>query len=167
TAAWPSGLVVSRSRALARSSRHCIRNQRRSCRTLFGFPCASACIIIPALAIRSKTLTSCAASPVVARALVRKRELREQVEPSNPRMAGGANVQPLLIAGPYRPPSPEQVACDIRTERVSGAQGLIDYGGQILLTCFCQDARRRYSADAYCSDRRCHRIAAHFAALHE
>ena len=57
------GLVVSRSRALARSSRRCIRNQRRSCRTLFGFPCASACIIIPALAIRSKRLTSCAALP--------------------------------------------------------------------------------------------------------
>ena len=60
---------------------------------------------------------------VVARALVRKRELREHVEPSNPRMAGGANVQPLLIAGPYRPPSPEQVACDIRTERVRGRRG--------------------------------------------
>jgi Peptidase C13 family len=37
---------------------------------------------------------------VVARALVRKRELREQFEPSNPLMAGGANVQPLLIASP-------------------------------------------------------------------
>ena len=37
---------------------------------------------------------------VVARALVRKRELREQFEPSNPLMAGGANVQPLLIATP-------------------------------------------------------------------
>jgi len=37
---------------------------------------------------------------VVARALVRKRELREHIEPSNPRMAGGANVQPLLIARP-------------------------------------------------------------------
>ena len=36
----------------------------------------------------------------VARALVRKRELREQVESSNPLMAGGANVQPLLMAGP-------------------------------------------------------------------
>jgi hypothetical protein len=60
---------------------------------------------------------------VVARALVRKRELREHVEPSNPRMAGGANVQPLLIAGPYRPPSTEQVACDIRTERVRGRRG--------------------------------------------
>jgi len=36
----------------------------------------------------------------VARALVRKRELREQVESSNPLMAGGANVQPLLIASP-------------------------------------------------------------------
>ena len=60
---------------------------------------------------------------VVARALVRKRELREHVEPSNPRMAGGANVQPLLIAGSYRPPSPEQVACDIRTERVRGRRG--------------------------------------------
>jgi Peptidase C13 family len=37
---------------------------------------------------------------VVARALVRKRELRERFEPSNPLMAGGANVQPLLIASP-------------------------------------------------------------------
>jgi Peptidase C13 family len=37
---------------------------------------------------------------VVARALVRKRELREHFEPSNPRMAGGANVQPLLMASP-------------------------------------------------------------------
>ena len=36
---------------------------------------------------------------VVARALVRKRELREHFEPSNPLMAGGANVQPLLIQG--------------------------------------------------------------------
>src|SRR5437762_6710618 len=35
---------------------------------------------------------------VVASALVQKRELREHFEPSNPRMAGGANVQPLLIA---------------------------------------------------------------------
>jgi hypothetical protein len=37
---------------------------------------------------------------VVARALVLKRELREHFEPSNPQMAGGANVQPLLIARP-------------------------------------------------------------------
>jgi hypothetical protein len=37
---------------------------------------------------------------VVARALVRKRELRERFEPSNPLMAGGANVQRLLIASP-------------------------------------------------------------------
>src|SRR5690242_11217865 len=37
---------------------------------------------------------------VIARALVRKRELRERFEPSNPLMAGGANVQPLLIASP-------------------------------------------------------------------
>ncbi|MET0722118.1 MAG: C13 family peptidase [Tardiphaga sp.] len=37
---------------------------------------------------------------VVARALVQKRELREHIEPSNPLMAGGANVQPLLIARP-------------------------------------------------------------------
>ena len=36
----------------------------------------------------------------VARALILKRELREHFEPSNPRMAGGANVQPLLIARP-------------------------------------------------------------------
>ncbi|MGY8667226.1 C13 family peptidase [Bradyrhizobium sp. UFLA05-109] len=35
-----------------------------------------------------------------ARALVRRRELRERFEPSNPLMAGGANVQPLLVARP-------------------------------------------------------------------
>jgi len=35
-----------------------------------------------------------------ARALVRKRELRQHFEPSNPLMAGGANVQPLLVARP-------------------------------------------------------------------
>src|SRR5205807_8332579 len=37
---------------------------------------------------------------VAARALVQKRELREHFDPSNPRMAGGANVQPLLIVRP-------------------------------------------------------------------
>ena len=37
---------------------------------------------------------------VVAHALVQKHELREHFEPSNPLMAGGANVQPLLIAHP-------------------------------------------------------------------
>ena len=37
---------------------------------------------------------------VVARALVQKRELKEHIEPSNPLMAGGANVQPLLTARP-------------------------------------------------------------------
>jgi len=36
----------------------------------------------------------------VARALVRKRELRERFEPSNPQIAGGENVRPLLIARP-------------------------------------------------------------------
>jgi hypothetical protein len=36
----------------------------------------------------------------VARALVHRRELREHFEPSNPLMAGGANVQPLLITNP-------------------------------------------------------------------
>ena len=34
---------------------------------------------------------------VVARAAVQKRELREHFEPSNPLMAGGADVQPLLL----------------------------------------------------------------------
>jgi Peptidase C13 family len=46
---------------------------------------------------------------VVARGLVQKRELREHFEPSNPQMAGGANV-PLLIATlndrPASPPTP-------------------------------------------------------------
>jgi hypothetical protein len=37
---------------------------------------------------------------VVARALVQKRELHDHFEPSNPLMAGGANVRPLLIAHP-------------------------------------------------------------------
>jgi hypothetical protein len=37
---------------------------------------------------------------VVARALVKKREVRERFEPSNPLMAGGENVQPLLISRP-------------------------------------------------------------------
>src|ERR1700720_4475721 len=37
---------------------------------------------------------------VVARALVQKREQREHFEPSNPLMAGGANVKPLLNAHP-------------------------------------------------------------------
>jgi hypothetical protein len=37
---------------------------------------------------------------VVARELVTKRELRERFEPSNPQMAGGENVQPLLVARP-------------------------------------------------------------------
>ena len=35
-----------------------------------------------------------------ARSLVRKRELREHFEPSNPMMAGGANVQSVLVARP-------------------------------------------------------------------
>ena len=35
-----------------------------------------------------------------ARSLVRKRELREHFEPSNPLMAGGANVQSFLVARP-------------------------------------------------------------------
>jgi hypothetical protein len=37
---------------------------------------------------------------VVARSLVKKREVHERFEPSNPLMAGGENVQPLLIARP-------------------------------------------------------------------
>ena len=36
----------------------------------------------------------------VAREVVTKRELRERFEPSNPQMAGGENVQPLLVARP-------------------------------------------------------------------
>jgi hypothetical protein len=36
----------------------------------------------------------------LARALVRKRELHEHFDPSNPQMAGGANVEPLLVARP-------------------------------------------------------------------
>ena len=36
----------------------------------------------------------------LARELVLKRELRERFEPSNPQMAGGENVQPLLAARP-------------------------------------------------------------------
>ena len=39
----------------------------------------------------------------VAQALVRKRELGERFEPSNPQMAGGANVLPLLGPGIAKP----------------------------------------------------------------
>ena len=37
---------------------------------------------------------------VRARDLVRKHELRDHFDPSHPQMAGGANVQPLLVAHP-------------------------------------------------------------------
>ncbi|WP_245315855.1 C13 family peptidase [Bradyrhizobium neotropicale] len=46
---------------------------------------------------RAESLTDAFAG---ARALVRKRELHEHFEPSNPLMAGGANVQPLLVVRP-------------------------------------------------------------------
>jgi hypothetical protein len=36
----------------------------------------------------------------LSRELVLKRELRQRYEPSNPQMAGGENVQPLLVARP-------------------------------------------------------------------
>jgi hypothetical protein len=50
---------------------------------------------------------------IVARALVQKHELREHFEPSNPLMAGGANVQPLLNIGP---PLPHPLAAAHRAE---------------------------------------------------
>ena len=37
---------------------------------------------------------------LLARAIVSKRELHQRFEPSNPQMAGGANVEPLLAARP-------------------------------------------------------------------
>jgi len=37
---------------------------------------------------------------VVVRSLVKKREVHEHFEPSKPLMAGGGNVEPLLIARP-------------------------------------------------------------------
>jgi hypothetical protein len=37
---------------------------------------------------------------VLARSLVSKRELRQGFEPSHPQMAGGGNVEPLLVARP-------------------------------------------------------------------
>jgi Peptidase C13 family len=37
---------------------------------------------------------------LTARSLIRKRELRQHFESSNPLMAGGANVEPLLVARP-------------------------------------------------------------------
>jgi hypothetical protein len=36
---------------------------------------------------------------LLARSLVSKRELRQWFEPSHPQMAGGGNVEPLLVAG--------------------------------------------------------------------
>jgi hypothetical protein len=37
---------------------------------------------------------------LLARSLVLKRELRQGFDPSNPQMAGGGNVEPLLVARP-------------------------------------------------------------------
>ena len=37
---------------------------------------------------------------LMARSLVLRRELREGFEPSHPQMAGGGNVEPLLMAHP-------------------------------------------------------------------
>jgi hypothetical protein len=37
---------------------------------------------------------------LLARTLVSKRELRQGFDPSHPQMAGGANVEPLLVARP-------------------------------------------------------------------
>jgi hypothetical protein len=37
---------------------------------------------------------------LLARSLVLKRELRQGIDPSHPQMAGGANVEPLLVARP-------------------------------------------------------------------
>jgi hypothetical protein len=46
---------------------------------------------------RTKTLKD---AFLLARSLVSKRELREGFEPSQPQMAGGRNVEPLLVARP-------------------------------------------------------------------
>jgi hypothetical protein len=46
---------------------------------------------------KAKSVTDAFAT---ARELVLKRELSERFEPSNPQMAGGANVEPLLVARP-------------------------------------------------------------------
>jgi hypothetical protein len=46
---------------------------------------------------RAKTLKE---AFLLARSLVAKRELREGFEPSQPQMAGGGNVEPLLVARP-------------------------------------------------------------------
>src|SRR6266849_3617242 len=54
----------------------------------------------PRVSLLGKRSNSLKEAFVVARALVQKRELREHSEPSSPQMAGGANVQPLLIARP-------------------------------------------------------------------
>jgi hypothetical protein len=37
---------------------------------------------------------------LLARALILKRELRQGFDPSHPQMAGGGNVEPLLVARP-------------------------------------------------------------------
>ena len=55
---------------------------------------------------------------VVARSLVKKREVRERFEPSNPLMAGGENVQPLLIARPLTTGSLHRRRCVPRTSSV-------------------------------------------------
>jgi hypothetical protein len=41
-----------------------------------------------------------------ARVIVRKRELRNGFDPSNPQMAGGENIEPLLVSTASTPPAP-------------------------------------------------------------
>jgi len=55
---------------------------------------------------------------VVACSLVKKREVRERFEPSNPLMAGGENVQPLLISRLERPATLAADACVPKTASV-------------------------------------------------
>ena len=44
-----------------------------------------------------KLIGGAAAWPLAARALVAQREARNGFEPSRPQMAGGENVEPLLV----------------------------------------------------------------------
>jgi hypothetical protein len=50
--------------------------------------------------IALRRTTSLKEAFILARSLVEKRELREGFEPSRPQMAGGANVEPLLVTRP-------------------------------------------------------------------
>ena len=65
---------------------------------------SGAILATPFLMLRSVAPNTLKDAFLMARSLVLRRELREGFEPSHPQMAGGGNVEPLLMAHPLGVP---------------------------------------------------------------